>query len=98
MKNPDGLRKVFNYWKESLILASKHRSIQYNPFDEIDRPVFRDYKKQAVLSSSEVKRIENLDFENNKRLDKVKDLFLFQSYTGLGYVDMQKTLFTSEKI
>lgn len=44
---------------------------------------------QAILTNEELQRIENKTFEL-PRLELVRNLFLFQCYTGLSYVDMAK--------
>ena len=40
------------------------------------------------LSFEEIKEIENLDLNENERLDMVRDSFLFMAYTGLAYCDL----------
>lgn len=42
----------------------------------------------ACLTEEQVGQIENLSLDGH--MDKVRDLFLFQCYTGLAYSDMQK--------
>jgi site-specific recombinase XerD len=49
---------------------------------------------RTVLSLDELRRIENKHF-SIPRLELVKNLFLFQCYTGLSYVDMAKLTWRS---
>src|SRR5690606_16174618 len=43
-----------------------------------------------ALTLEELSRLEQLDLSNNKRLEKVRDVFLFGCYTGLRYSDFSK--------
>lgn len=47
----------------------------------------KNYDKVFALSESERDLIENYDFSNNKRLDQVRDLFIFSCYTALRFSD-----------
>lgn len=74
-------RCVMNYAKNI------HGYILRNPFDQVE---LRRRKKHPVyLEVTELLQIFN---KNNliERLDKVKDLFLFQCFTGLSYADLAK--------
>jgi site-specific recombinase XerD len=42
----------------------------------------------VVLSESELLALEELDLSNNRRLEKVRDLFLFGTYTGQRWSDV----------
>ncbi|MGI8950067.1 MAG: site-specific integrase [Chitinophagaceae bacterium] len=44
----------------------------------------------VYLSENEIDEIRNLDLNNNKRLDKIRDLFIIGCYTGLRYSDLAK--------
>lgn len=46
--------------------------------------------ENIYLSENELKTIENHDFSENQRLEKVRDLFLFGSYTGLRFSDFTR--------
>ena len=45
-------------------------------------------KEPTYLLESEVKKILDLE-TSEKKLERVRDLFIFQSFTGLSYIDMQ---------
>ena len=50
--------------------------------------VLEEQVDKIYLSEEELKTIHDLDFSNNPRLDKVKDLFLVACYTGLRFADL----------
>lgn len=47
----------------------------------------REKSDSIYLSENEIKEIENLDLSKDKRLEKVRDLFLVGCHTGLRYSD-----------
>jgi integrase len=61
----------------------------------IDTQVYKQYKVKedaievVYLTSEELIKIEGLDLIPFSRLDKIKDVFLFQLYTGQRYSDIQ---------
>ena len=61
----------------------------------IDRDPFFQYKtaykevNRGYLTADELKRIEEKEFRI-KRLDQVRDVFVFVCYTGLSYSDLKK--------
>lgn len=72
------LRKVINYAVAEDYLM-KDPFLLYKP---------KSVKKEVVfLSKQELKKIENLNFEID-RIQKIKDLFIFCCYTGLGFKEM----------
>ena len=71
--------------KSSFIFAMNNNKLKNNPFAMIT--INRVTKEVQKLSKDEVKRIEDKHFAI-ERLNRVKDLFLFQCYTGLSYCDM----------
>lgn len=49
----------------------------------------KKYKVEVVyLDSDELEKLENHDFSYNKRLERVRDCFVFCCYTGLAYAEM----------
>jgi integrase len=66
---------VFNGWLDK------------TPFDGYKTPY--KVKEKVFLSLEELKLLEAKHFKIN-RLEVVKDLFLFQCYTGLAFADMEK--------
>lgn len=58
--------------------------------DTIDNKKFYNAREAAYnvyLNETELRAIETLDFSNNQRLDKARDLFLIGCYTGLRVSD-----------
>ena len=49
----------------------------------------KDKSNRTFLTDKELAALENRSFDM-KRLERVKDMFVFSCYTGLAYVDMQK--------
>ena len=68
--------------------------IKVNPMMFVDNP--KVTKEVEFLTNEEVARIEKKEF-NNDRLNKVRDLFLFQCYTALSFADMQLITFVDVK-
>lgn len=52
--------------------------------------------KAIYLNENELKAIYDFDFSNNKKLDRVRDLFLIGCYTGLRFSDL--SLLTTKNI
>jgi len=49
----------------------------------------KDKSNRTFLTDQELAALEKKSFDI-KRLERVKDMFVFSCYTGLAYVDMQK--------
>ena len=84
------LYKRHNFFKKHIERAKRRGLIEYNPYDDFqvikgrsDDPTF--------LMQDEVKKI--LEYIPKGQfavsLDKVRDLFIFQCFTGLSYVDLE---------
>jgi site-specific recombinase XerD len=76
--------KHLRYLKQIISNALKNRYITIDPFDDYTlgyKPV-----KKEFLIEPEIKRLMNKKFES-KRLEEVRDVFLFQIFTGLAYID-----------
>lgn len=70
--------------------ALKFGIIQSNPYDRIRGEIKRgDNESVEFLTDEERKRIERLDLPTGSMIDTVRDMFLFQSYTGMAYSDAQ---------
>ena len=80
--------KHYSYLNQSLELAFNQSLIKYNPLKRIDKPKFPKQKKQTQLTKKEVQQIKKY-IPNSERLQKIKDLFLFACYTGIGFIDVQ---------
>ncbi len=62
----------------------------HNTNMEFKKRKFKVTKEESdtiYLSISELKEIEKIDFEENPRLDRIRDLFLIGCYTGLRFSD-----------
>lgn len=68
-------------------IAINKELIQKSPYD-LFTPTKGKNNDPVFLTIEEVENIKNLSGLNDK-LEKTKDLFVFQCYTGMAYVDMQ---------
>ena len=71
--------------KTTIIYALDNDRIQVNPFSGIK--INKKTKPVEFLTEEEVNRIKAKKLHSD-RLERVRDLFLFQCYTGLAYADM----------
>lgn len=79
--------KELKILKRILQYAVDEKLLSVNPFNL----KIRDIKKPInALSVTEIEKIENVEINNNK-LEKIRDCFLFQCYSGFAYIDL-KTL------
>ena len=83
---------VYNYHK--CLKAMVQRAVRMgvipmNPYDRL-RGEFKRGDRETVdyLTEEEMKRIESLVLESGSPLEKARDLFVFQMYTGLSYSDL----------
>lgn len=70
--------------KTIITYALDNGKLKINPFNSIK--ISKRTKEVEFLTVDEIQAIKGKSF--NGRLEKVKDLFLFQCFTGLAYVDM----------
>lgn len=76
--------KHLRYLKQIISIALKNRYITNDPFDDYKlgyKPVNKEF-----LIEPEIKKLMNKKF-GVKRLEEVRDVFLFQIFTGLAYID-----------
>lgn len=76
--------KHLRYLKQIISIALKNRYITNDPFDDYKlgyKPVNKEF-----LIEPEIKKLMNKKF-GVKRLEEVLDVFLFQIFTGLAYID-----------
>ena len=80
------LYKRHSVFKHYIVMAIKSGLAKHNPYDDfkIDRG---KSKEPTFLTEDEMKLIENWKSVSDK-LSKVRDIFVFQAYTGLAYVDV----------
>ena len=64
----------------------------YNEFSEFElfKPKIKNIQKKIIfLNQSELKKLREFEIpEENKNLEKIRDIFLFQCFTGLRYSDV----------
>lgn len=78
------VNKELKMFKRILQFAVNERYIEVNPFTIKLKDVKTEHKP---LTSEDITKMWNMDIEN-ERLSQIRDLFVFQCYTGLAYIDM----------
>lgn len=73
--------------KHYIIIAIKRDMLIKNPYDNFEVKKGK-HKEPTFLTPEELQLIINY-IPVNEKLERVKDLFLFQCFTGMAYVDMQ---------
>lgn len=83
---------VRNYHKDIKALlgrALKFGLITANPYDRMRGEIKRgDHETVEFLTDAERERIEGLTMTDGSMLATVRDMFIFQCYTGMAYADM----------
>lgn len=79
--------KMLQFLKKMTNLGLRSNWIKLNPFDGIKLSLKET--DRAYLTEEELLSIENKQIRL-KRIDLVKDIFLFSCYTGLAYADVKK--------
>lgn len=79
--------------KTVVLYALDNGYLKVNPFSTVK--IVRPEEKVECLTENEISMISSKDFGND-RLSKVRDLFLFQCFSGLSYADM--SILTKEDI
>ena len=70
--------------------AKRERLIKQNPYEFWKIPADKAEKPLKYLTEEELAAIEQADFSDNERLQRIKDKFLFACYTSLPFADVQK--------
>ena len=70
--------------------AYKRRITKNQDFLDEDFRVIEEETEQIYLNDSELKKIYELKLTNNKKLEKVRDLFIVGCYTGLRFSDLKQ--------
>jgi Site-specific recombinase XerD len=68
--------------------AIKRKICEYNPYDYFEIKKGKS-KTPVFLEENEIELMKNF-VPLNEKLQHVKDIFLFQSFTGMAYIDMTK--------
>ncbi len=76
--------KHLRFLKKVLTTALKNKYISTDPFNDY-KLGYKPVKKEFLIEP-EIKKLMNKKFDS-KRLEEVRDVFLFQIFTGLAYVD-----------
>lgn len=76
--------KQMKMLKKILAFAVKERYLEVNPFTMVLREEKLDYD---VLSKEEIVNLYGVQFIDS-RIEAIRDMFVFQCYTGLAYSDM----------
>ena len=71
--------------------ALKMGKIQSNPYDRL-RGEFKHSKRETTeyLTEDQMQKILDIEPVQGSQVDMARDLFIFQMYTGLAYVDTQR--------
>ncbi|WES98489.1 site-specific integrase [Chryseobacterium arthrosphaerae] len=77
--------KYISNFKKIVLIAIVKGIIPANPF-QLFKSRYSKNRKQP-LSQAELRRLENKKFES-ERLSVIRDVFVFQCYTGLSYIDV----------
>lgn len=78
----------FQKVKTIMTWAFENGKIPANPTSSIH--ITKKYKDAVWLTRDEVKKIASHDLSGTKRLEKIRDLFVFQCSCGLAWVDLHE--------
>lgn len=67
--------------------ARKKDQIVKNPYEIF--PIVKSKPSMKYLDAEELKKIEEVDLSDNKRLEKVRDNFVFGCYSGLCHIELR---------
>lgn len=85
---------VYNYHKslkKMLYLAVKLHKIEKNPYTSLRGEFPKgEHENVEYLTDDEIDRIITLQLETGSHLCAVRDMFIFQVFTGMAYSDMQR--------
>ena len=86
IKSQGALHKVHSILRTYIKLAIKLKVCEYNPYDDFEVKKGKSLKEPTFLIEEEIDLIKSFKFD--ERLTKVRDLFIFQCFTGLSYIDL----------
>lgn len=94
LKSQPILYKRHNTLNSYIKEAKRRKLITDNPYDEFKIKKGKS-KEPIVLDETELKKL--IDYKpTNSKIERVRDMYLFQCMTGLAFVDMQN--FSKDKI
>lgn len=85
--------KILKVFKTVMLRASKYGLLDHDPF--MDQNFHQERVDRGFLTDEELRRLMQKEFDI-KRLDVVRDLFVFSCFCGLAYTDMSRL--TTENI
>lgn len=77
--------KHLRYLKQRITNALKNRYITHDPFDDLTL-LYKPVHKQFLIEP-EIKKLLSKRF-SSERLEEVRDIFAFQCFTGIAYIDV----------
>ena len=80
--------KYMKQFRKILLIALRRGYLQNDPMEGWNKSL--NEVTPVHLTLDELRRIENKDFGDVGRLEKVRDVFVFGCYTGLAYSDLKK--------
>lgn len=86
-KSQPVLYRKHKYLEHYIRIAIKKKLLDYNPYLDFEVKKGK-HKDPTFLTPDEIEKVKKYTPVNEK-LERIKDLFLFQCFTGLAYVDMQ---------
>lgn len=78
--------KFMQFFKRIIIIARNNGWIQHDPF--LNYKIRIHQVDRGYLTQEEIKIIMKKEFAS-KRLEQVRDIFIFSCYTGLAYIDVK---------
>jgi site-specific recombinase XerD len=78
--------KIIQQFRTVILIAKNNGWVHIDPFANYKFAF--EKKERGFLTENELELIKNKQF-STKRLEKVRDIFLFSSYTGLAYIDVK---------
>lgn len=85
---PQSRRNYHNIVKMCVTQAFNDGLIKRNPYARFKTDRGEEYGLEKFLTPKEFRKIENCEL-TNKKLERVRDLFVFQTYTMLAYSDLE---------
>lgn len=75
--------------KTFMSAAVERKLTENNDFKNKNFKVIRESVDKIYLNETEIEALENLDLSDNKRLERVRDMFIIGCYTALRISDLQ---------
>lgn len=82
------LGRYLGFFKTFMRWANEHKYHNNNAYEKFEKMSSESY--EIALTDQELQSLKEFDFSNNKRLEKVRDVFVFGCATGLRYSEYSK--------